>query len=724
MRLIWALLLTVLVSAGLALLAPTTVFAGPIIVLDPGHSGTSLTTIDPQTQIRDEEYRNDPETTNVFDVALTLKAKLEAAGYTVLLTKQNAMDTVNKRERADVANNSHAALAVSIHTSGHTFGNYGEIYVQTLTSYRENLYGQNIYFSDPLVASLSAQYGQIFLAERRKIEGSSVVVTVNSLWEVRGLAPGNIPMVQLFSKVPWLLCEAGVPSGGAQRDLYAQSLFNSIVACVPVGGPPVTPVVTPTRFEQTDERIGKIGTWGTFAKTSASTGSYDRSSSSDAATTIDFIGTRLDAIGMRGTTTGIVDVYLDGKLQTTLDLGSAVAEYQVVFWSTGELADGAHTVTLVRDPGSASGKYITLDAVDVVGTITSPRPMITSLDRSGGDTTGGTAVVITGTGFMGVTGVTFGGTPATITSVDSVHQQITAVAPASAPGMVQVQVTAGGGKTPDTASDDFTYAASLTADRLDQTSIYIVKSGTWTDYASTPSYGGSYGRSSTGGASATVYFTGTRLDYVAMKGTTTGIADIYLDGAVLPTATVDLAATSATYQASVWSTGLLSNGSHKVRIVRNPSSAAGKYLTLDGFDVYGAVDDPPVTLTRCEQSSAAIKKTGTWSDFTSAASSKGSYGRSSTIGASATIKFLGTRLDWIAMEGATTGFADVYLDGVKMNFTAIDLYLATATYKVMVWSTGALPYGRHTVKIVRATASATGRYLTLDAVDIWGTITP
>ena len=209
--------------------------AGPLIVLDPGHSGTSLTTIDPATQIRDEEYLNTPETQDMFEVATLLKAKLEAAGYRVLMTKQAWDDTVCKRDRVNFANNNHAALGVSIHTSGHTFGSYGQIYVQRMDSYRENIRGQKVYFALPEVAALSAQYGQIFLEERRKIEGSSVVITVNTSWGARGLAPGNLPIVQLFAEVPWILNEAGVPQNAEDKERYAQSLFNSIVKCVPIG---------------------------------------------------------------------------------------------------------------------------------------------------------------------------------------------------------------------------------------------------------------------------------------------------------------------------------------------------------------------------------------------------------------------------------------------------------------------------------------------------------
>jgi hypothetical protein len=75
----------------LALVVPASAVAGaPVIVLDPGHRGASLTTIDPETQISEEEYANSPEITNVFDVAIRLKAKLEAIGNMVLMTKQNA----------------------------------------------------------------------------------------------------------------------------------------------------------------------------------------------------------------------------------------------------------------------------------------------------------------------------------------------------------------------------------------------------------------------------------------------------------------------------------------------------------------------------------------------------------------------------------------------------------------------------------------------------------
>ena len=129
------------------------------------------------------------------------------------------------------------------------------------------------------------------------------------------------------------------------------------------------------------------------------------------------------------------------------------------------------------------------------------------------------------------------------------------------------------------------------ATRYDQTDKHIVKTGVWADYHVTAAYLGSYGRSSTGGSSATIYFTGTRLEWIAMKGTTTGKAEVYLDG--VKKATINLAATTATYLVKVWSTGTLARGSHKVTIVLSSSSPAGKYLTLDAVDIWGTIRTGP-----------------------------------------------------------------------------------------------------------------------------------
>ena len=130
------------------------------------------------------------------------------------------------------------------------------------------------------------------------------------------------------------------------------------------------PPAAAVRYEQTDSRIIKSGSWYDFPKPGlASAGSYGRSATPGASATISFTGTRLDWIGMKGTTTGIAQVYLDGEQVSSVDLSATVASYQVTLWSSGPLSDGPHTVKIVRSDASAPGKYVTLDAVDIWGAI-------------------------------------------------------------------------------------------------------------------------------------------------------------------------------------------------------------------------------------------------------------------------------------------------------------------------------------------------------------------
>jgi hypothetical protein len=185
---------------------------------------------------------------------------------------------------------------------------------------------------------------------------------------------------------------------------------------------------------------------------------------------------------------------------------------------------------------------------------------------------------------------------------------------------------------------------------------------------------------------------------------------------VTGTTPINLAASPAVYQQNVWTTGPLTDGLHSVKIVRSPASAAGKFLTLDAVDIYGTIVAPP---TRYQQADARVVKTGVWANFTSASASGGSYGRSNTANATATITFNGTRLDWIGMKGTTGGTVEVYLDGATTPEATINLNAPSAVYQQVLWSTSTLEDGVHTVLLKRI---GTGTlYLNLDAVDIWET---
>ncbi len=474
----------------------------------------------------------------------------------------------------------------------------------------------------------------------------------------------------------------------------------------------IGPSTDPVRYEEIDDHILGTGSWTSFTAAGASGGAYARSSTSGASVTLYFTGTRLDWIATKGTTTGIADVYLDRLKKATVNLAATSVAYQAKVWSTGTISDGEHQVDIVRSDTSAAGKYLTLDAVDVMGYLRYPPPTLTGISPNSGTVYGGTVVTLTGTYLDLATRVAVDRTVVDFTpSADGT--KLTFTTPAHAAGAVNVEVVTEIG----VVSTTFTYQETPVLMRYDQTSIWIVRSGTWTNYTSGASYEGSYGRASTAGASATVWFNGTQIHWIAFKGTTTGKADVYLDGVKMTT--VDLSATSVKYQQDVWSSPTLTSGLHSFRIVRSSSNLSGKYITLDAVDIAGSIATAPA---RYEHTDSHIVKTGSWANFTSVNASGGSYGRSLTSGASATITFNGTRLDYIATKGTTAGIVDIYLDDDSQVYATINLAASAATYQVLAWSSGTLPSGVHTVRIVRNSSSASTKYLTLDAVDIWGTI--
>ena len=72
---------------------------------------------------------------------------------------------------------------------------------------------------------------------------------------------------------------------------------------------------------------------------------------------------------MKGTSTGSAD--FRGRRQDRYDQSGRVrAHYNVKVFTTGDLPTGPHKVEIKYNSDNASGKRITLDAVEVAGTLT------------------------------------------------------------------------------------------------------------------------------------------------------------------------------------------------------------------------------------------------------------------------------------------------------------------------------------------------------------------
>ena len=125
--------------------------------------------------------------------------------------------------------------------------------------------------------------------------------------------------------------------------------------------------------------------------------------------------------------------------------------------------------------------------------------------------------------------------------------------------------------------------------RYEQTDPRIAYTGAWLDFPTTGASGGSYLYADSA-ASATIYFNGTRLDWIATKGVTMGRATVSLDGGT--PFTVDLYNSQVVRQQKAWSTGTLAAGPHKLVIRwtgKRSVAGGGTRVNIDALDVMGTL---------------------------------------------------------------------------------------------------------------------------------------
>jgi N-acetylmuramoyl-L-alanine amidase len=233
-----------IVGLALLLIRARAAFAAalPVIVLDPGHSGTNLQSVDEATGLIDHDYPNHPEMEEMFRVARKVGAMLSAHGYQVVYTKKSVTDSVSLRQRATIAQDARASLAVSIHDDhSQPFSTFAQVYAQRVGAWRGGTeLKPKAVFQDLATAKTSQAFGQIFVRERTRAEAHPVTLTAVSFAGRAGLEPGNIPEVQLFvglddRPIPWVYNEVGgIGFGARQEKQYAQGLVNAIEKCVPV----------------------------------------------------------------------------------------------------------------------------------------------------------------------------------------------------------------------------------------------------------------------------------------------------------------------------------------------------------------------------------------------------------------------------------------------------------------------------------------------------------
>ncbi len=153
----------------------------------------------------------------------------------------------------------------------------------------------------------------------------------------------------------------------------------------------------------------------------------------------------------------------------------------------------------------------------------------------------------------------------------------------------------------------------------------------------------------------------------------------------------------------------------------SPSSTTVRFR-VRATDSAGGVGEwattAPLTVSLTQQSSSAVLYTpnfSAWSTVSVSGALGGSVRRSRTAGATASLTFTGTTVDWVATQGRDRGFAEVFIDGVSRG--TIDLYASSTNSRRVVFSASGLAPGEHTIQIkVLGTkrSAATSAYVDVD----------
>jgi N-acetylmuramoyl-L-alanine amidase len=222
-----------------------------VIVIDPGHSGRSIRHRNKATGLVDFDYPNQPEMTEVFGISICVAADLRKIGYRVVLTKKKATSTVSLTRRARIADKAHADLAISVHDDHTQTKSFQAVYSQRGVKHHGHYHAMwrgsgadRTVFDRPAVARKSAHDARLIAAARRRDQHRSVAITEEDFTGRSGLEPGNLALVQLLTKVPWVYSESGARTGGSttrrmtvhDETLYAKGILDGIVAAVPVKG--------------------------------------------------------------------------------------------------------------------------------------------------------------------------------------------------------------------------------------------------------------------------------------------------------------------------------------------------------------------------------------------------------------------------------------------------------------------------------------------------------
>jgi hypothetical protein len=306
--------------------------------------------------------------------------------------------------------------------------------------------------------------------------------------------------------------------------------------------------------------------------------------------------TATDNVGVVG-----VRFLVDG---VQLGVEDTAAPYEAS-WNTAAAANGAHTLTAVARDAAGNSTTSNAVAVTVNNTVDTAPPAVTITAPASNATVSGTiTVAATASDDVGVAGVRFFVDGAQIGAEDTAAPYEAAWnTPATANGTHTVTAIARDAAGNTTTSAGVTVTVSNTASgeitRTEDSSTAITYEGTWAQgNMSRPWSGGTAAIAALTGtvARATFAFNGQGISWIGFRGPNTGIANVYLDGALV--ATVDAYAAAEQLQAVMFTAQGLPFTTHTIIVestgTKNAASA-DSFVVVDAFDVTGEPPPPDTT---------------------------------------------------------------------------------------------------------------------------------
>jgi len=385
------------------------------------------------------------------------------------------------------------------------------------------------------------------------------------------------------------------------------------------------------RYEETDAAVTFSGGWSPDSGWFAWSGGRAMASMTPGArATFTFTGTSVTWFGMRGLDSGIARVFMDGVLVSQVDMFARSYEVNVPVFTMQGLSAGSHTLVVEvtglksLDSQAASSPYafVVVDAFDVPTQVVSQLQDVGSqMSYTAGWTQGDIskswsgwyAAVATTSGaratlpFKGtaIRWIGYRGPDAGIArvyvdgniagEVDLYYPEPRIQAevfgsPVLADGNHTLIIEATGlknGASSGTRVVIDAFKVVKPGTRVEETDGAVVYSGSWDhDNINRAWSMRTVAASNVAGAQATFSFTGTAVDWIGSRKSTTGIARIYLDGVFVTE--VDTYAPGDGLQETIFSATGLAAGSHTLTIEvtgRKNAASGSAYIVVDAFDI-------------------------------------------------------------------------------------------------------------------------------------------